>query len=549
LLSFAIEYKFFGLNPLVYHITNLLLHLINVLMVFRLLRMLKLDPVPAAIAALIWSIHPMRVESVAWVTERKDLLYSLFFLPSLIFYIKSIQVKEKHHFYTLLSISFFLLSLLSKIQAVVLPLCLLLIDYYFERPLKFNLIVRKIPYFVLALVIGLIGINFLKAESVVKFNDNLLPLSYRLMYGLYALSSYLVKFVYPFHLSALYPYSVGPGQNFPAIYYVNLLLLPLLAFAVFRSTKCTRIVAFGTLFFLVNVVFMLQILRAGTTYLSDRYTYMAYIGLSFLAGSAFQHLSSNKWLIRMAYAVVSIYLAVMVIGTRERCKIWYNEETLWTNVIKQYPGQHILPYLNRADFYKRTEHYDKSLQDYTIVNKLDPHEVKALVRLGLLKMYRKDYEGAVADYKKAIELKPGILDTYQNLGAIYCIQQKYDSAVAVTLRGIRRGPDFISFYTNLGYYYIEMDKWAEAEESFTACLAREPNDMGSNVGMALLAYHAGQPETAAKYLAKAEKLEPRMKKGMEGINQLEKAGYMYTGKVKQMLTGLFALAHAARPAR
>ena len=158
LLSFAIEYHFFGLAPPPYHISNLLLHLGCTILVFYFFRLLKLNNLYAALGALVFGIHPMHVESVAWITERKDLLYGLFYLCSMIFYLLYIQKQNRRWRLISLSILFFILSLFSKIQAVVLPVSLLLIDYYLKRHFTFKVVLEKIPFFILSLLFGIAGV-------------------------------------------------------------------------------------------------------------------------------------------------------------------------------------------------------------------------------------------------------------------------------------------------------------------------------------------------------------------------------------------------------
>jgi len=538
LLSFAIEYKLFGYDPFAFHFTNLALHIINTVLVFRLFRLLKLDILPAAIATLLWGIHPMRVESVAWVTERKDMLYTLFFLPSVILYIRYIQQNERRVLLYLLSLLLFTFALLSKIQAVALPLCLLALDYYYERPLNVKLILEKIPYFLLALIIGVVGIFVLKVEGILKVNE-VLPLTDRVLYGFFALSTYIVKFFSPIHLCSLYPYTILPGQPFPLIYYLNPLLILLLAFLVYKSACFTRVIVTGILFFLFNIVFMLQILSAGTTYLSDRYTYVAYTGLFFIAGWFIQQMSVKGNRKTLILSVVCLYSVFLIVLTFNRCKVWHDEETLWTDVINKYPEKHITPYFGRGDYYKANGQFDKALVDYEMVHKIDPREMSVMFRLGLTRIALKDYPGAISVYKKIISINPKITDAYQNMGALYCLEKDYDSAIAISLKGIRVDPGNGSFYANLGYYYIEKEDWKKASENYLACLKIDGKNLGANLGMAMVSFTRNDKGAAKNYLQKAQRIEPLMKKGMDGIAELEKSGYVYTDKVKGILAGMF----------
>ena len=254
LLTFAAEYKLFGHNPLPFHITNLILHLLCTLLIFQFLRQLKLNILFAAFGALLAGVHPMRVESVAWITERKDLLYSLFYLASMIAYILYLKAEKRPVRYLILSMFLFALSLFSKIQAVTLPLSLLLIDYYFERPLKLQLILEKVPYIILSLFFGIVGIYILHKEGVLKPSE-FMSFGDRLLYGFFTLSTYIFRFFAPFNLSAIHPYPVSVGNPLPVFYYLNPLIIFFLGFLVYRSFHKTRAIIFGSLFFLFNVFF------------------------------------------------------------------------------------------------------------------------------------------------------------------------------------------------------------------------------------------------------------------------------------------------------
>ncbi|MEI6900727.1 MAG: hypothetical protein WCL00_12685, partial [Bacteroidota bacterium] len=244
LMSLAFDYLLFGLNPVGFHFTNLLLHLLCSFLVFYFLHQLGLKPIYAAFGALLFGIHPMHVESFAWVTERKDLLYGLFFLLSLISYLKYLKEQEKGMKFLVLSLVAFILALFSKIQAVTLPLALLLLDYLFKRPFRLKMMLEKIPFFILSLLFGIVGILMLSNQGALKSNE-MTPLFERFIFGFYALGNYLVKFIAPFFLSSFYPVPKAPFSALPILYYLNLLFLPLVVFLVYRNFRQNRVVVFG----------------------------------------------------------------------------------------------------------------------------------------------------------------------------------------------------------------------------------------------------------------------------------------------------------------
>ncbi len=224
LFSLMAEYHWFGAAPKSYHVINLLFHLLNTALVFYFIKILSQRIEAAIIVSLFFAIHPMHVESVAWIAERKDVLFAFFYLTALIAYVKYTERKKEgkrpaslwFYFFTL---AMFVLSLLSKPTAITLPGLLLLLDYYYDRKLvSFKTILEKIPFFVLSVLVGLaIVTSSGKAQQIppdYSFFD-------RIFLVTYAFAFYIVKLFLPFHLSAFYSYPVFKDNvsTLPAIYY------------------------------------------------------------------------------------------------------------------------------------------------------------------------------------------------------------------------------------------------------------------------------------------------------------------------------------------
>lgn len=220
IFMFALEKHFFGLDPGVFHLTNVLLHVGCTYFFYRLVRWLGLQMWPALFAALIFGLHPMRIESVAWITERKDVLFGIFYFAALVQYVKWYR-SERDPRRLIWIYLLFILSLFSKIQAVALPLSMLAIDYLLARKIRWGLIIEKIPYFALSLLFGLIGIYFLRQQGSLDSSNTQYHFAERIVVGAYSYVVYLVKFIVPFRLSPLYPY---PAQ-LPWFTYVSVPVL------------------------------------------------------------------------------------------------------------------------------------------------------------------------------------------------------------------------------------------------------------------------------------------------------------------------------------
>lgn len=452
--TFAIEKIQFGLDdPASWHLNNVLLHLICVFLVYRLVILLGVGWRGAALTALLFGIHPMRVESVAWVTERKDVLFSAFYLAALIQYIK-----YKHDLKTIRWIwivVFFILSLFSKIQAVSLPLSMLAIDYLIDKNWTLDQlkkrILQKVPLLILSFVFGIIGIYMLNHFGSLSTNDDLTNFNFiqRIFLGAFSFIVYLVKAIVPFRLSPLYPYPA----HFPWYFYPSILIAPSIIYLLYKAyVREQKVLVFGIVFFIVNIIFLLQILGAGQGYLADRFTYMAYLGLFFIAGYYF-----DKWMTQDTFqpailwsvsVITMLMYGYMTIGQN---KIWENSETLWSHVLKYYT-QTTLPYGNRANYYREQKMYPQALSDYTSSLKLKEHQPQVYNSRG--RLYFEAAKGrdtlllALNDYNKAIEYLPKDGEFRINRGATYARLGDIDNAIADFNEGLKLKPDHAVGYLN-----------------------------------------------------------------------------------------------------
>ena len=574
LLTYTIEFSLFGLKAFPYHLTNLILHLICTLLVFRLFRLLKINIFFAAAAAVLFGVHPMRVESVAWIAERKDVLYSLFYLAALVSHVRFIQVDDQSKKQYRLTLLFFFLALLSKIEAVTLPLSMLLIDYYLERPLKFSLIREKIPHFLLSLLFGCLGIFILSRTGLLSVNHEI-GFADRLFYGLFTLTCYIFKFLIPYQQSAIYPYPVASGHSLPWLLYVNPVVIAGMGFLLYKTLKFTRSLIFGALFFLVNVIFLLQILAAGNAYLADRYTYIAYIGLIFMMTWGLEQFVKNK---KGRQTIVSfglfVVITIFMVMTFNRCEVWKNGITLWTDVIEQFPGKSVAPYSNRGIAYTKTgdwenaftdftkaisinpkypESYsnrgevyanlgqtDNAIVDFTSALKLDPTLKTVLHNRGVAYGALGQYDKAVTDLNHAIKIDPKYISAYNNLSIIYCLKNQVDSAIKICIDGLKVNPDIPVLQAGLGNCYLEKADISNAELHYKNCLKTDERNLDALLGMAVVSYMKNELGYAKGYLEQAQMVEPALSNGMEGIDQLEKAGYLFSKGKKEVLARLYA---------
>jgi len=469
MLGYAIEYQFFGLNATGYHVINLLLHVINVLLVFYTVFYLSNKAIVALIACLFFGIHPMHVESVAWASELKDLLYSLFFLASYIFYIK--YLKEQHKRFYFFSLLLFLCSLLSKGMAVSLPLVLLLTDYFKGRKITRQTIIEKLPFFLLAIIFGIVAVLAQKSSSSIQEITSF-TFFQRIVFASYGFITYLFKLLLPFNLSAFYPYPIKTGESLPAYYYFYPLILLMLVALVVYSFRFSKKFFYSLSFFTATIFLVLQLLPVGDAVMADRYSYIPSIGLFYLAGEGFYWLwnRNNKILSFILAGAFTIFFSV---GTYARCSVWENGLSLWNDVIDKYPTVAVA-YNNRGG---------------TLLNE-------------------KRYEDAIRDFSKAIELRPDFYDAYNNRGILLTEMQRNEEALRDYNKAIEFGPNHAQVYSNRGLLLMEFNKNKEALADFNKAIELQPDYSQAYYNRGLLAMNEGRKEQAYSDYAMAIKLNP-----------------------------------------
>lgn len=517
--SFAVDKMIYGLdNPGGWHLTNLLLHLLCVLLVYRLSILLGLGRWGSILTSLLFAIHPMRVESVAWVTERKDVLYGAFYLGALSLYAKHReQLSAKTTLWILL---LFVLSLLSKIQAVSLPLSMICIDYLATGKLNLKQWISKWPYFLLSLFFGILGVMVLGDQGSLEATTAL-PLWQRFFIGSYSFVVYLIKVVVPYELSPLYPYPASIGWHI----YASMIIAPITIAALWWSyTKERRSIFFGLSFFIVNIVFLLQILGAGQGFLADRFTYIAYFGLFFTAGYAIDKVVDKRTIIAGAIAV---YLAILAGVTFIQNDVWQNSDTLWTHVLKYY-DKTTLPYGNRANYLRDNGQIQRAIADYNQAIALKDNNPQAYNSRG--KLYFNLAKGrdtlllALNDYNKAIEYAPEDGEFYVNRGATYARLGDINKAIEDMDTGIRLKPNHAVGYLNRSVMYNQKGDFVRAVADIDRYLQLRPYnaDMWYEKGRAIR--QTGKPQEAIKAFDRAIDI-----KGDKGIYYYERGrtkGYL-----------------------
>lgn len=471
IFSFAIEHHFFGMDPYVMHLDNLLLHLLATYLVFVLVRKLGLNIFWAGSVALLFGIHPLRVESVVWITERKDVLFTVFYLAALINYCKYKASNELNRRFLYLVFIFFILSLFSKIQAVALPLSIVAIDYFFGKKISLKLFLDKWVFFLISLIAGLAAIYLLGQNNSL---DDVTGFGFldRLFVGAYSFVIYLIKFVYPYFMSPLYPYP----ETVTLWFY--LAMIPSLGYGYllyWAHRKDKRWLVLGLWFFLANIVFMLQILSAGQGFIADRFTYVPFIGLWFSLAYGLQLLIKQKpqWNI-MAYGGLAIYAILLGFQCRQYMPVWKNGHVMWSHVIDHFPNTST-PFGNRGYWLRSNARPQEAITDYNKAIGLSPQKAGFYNSRGRAYFDLGQLAKSLTDYNQAISLNGETAEYYTNRSAALGASNRLQEALADLNKAEQLAPDLVNVYLNRSLVYNQLGDVPKAQKDVQWLLQRLPN--------------------------------------------------------------------------
>lgn len=318
-LSFMVEYQFFGFNPLVFHLDNLLGHIAVVLLVFAFARRLGIGGAASFIAALIFAVHPMKVEAVAWVSARKDILFALFYLLCMHLYWSYLETRKTHLY--ALALAAAVLSLLAKPMAVSIPLILLLLDWYRTGRVEVRMLADKLPFVFCAGMAVVVSYALNAGSSAESIGSGLL-------HWMWCFTFYIWKFAYPWSLSPYYEFPAPAAvTSLPYAFSIAGSLALAVCCWVFRRDK---LFVFAVLFYVCSIFFLLRFEHdRGFSVASDRYMYLSSLGFSLWLGSKAQGMWQTGHIWRILILMV---LALLAVKSFQQCAIWQNSLVFWQSI-------------------------------------------------------------------------------------------------------------------------------------------------------------------------------------------------------------------------
>lgn len=484
IISHAITCKIWGLSdPKPYHVINILLHIFNTAFVYLFIKLLTKQWKAAVVATVLFSVHPLRVESVAWIAERKDVLFAFFYLAGLICYMKYL-LSGKRYWYLFVLLAF-PLSVLSKFAGITFPFSLFLIDIYVRRKITWKSILEKSLFFIIMISAAVNEFSAPAAvESVEKFSAGY-TFTDRFFFSGYSFLFYVIKFILPVNLSAMYPYPFKPDETLPTIYHaapvIALSVLAIFIFAVYKFKNFRYELIFGFLFFLLNIFIVLHFVPfAGNVVMADRYTYLPHVGFCFIAGAWFgNRLSGETGMMKKAkpvlWGLLAVFVIFLIVQTWDRVGAFKNTLTLFTDATEKQPAP--LTYYYRGIVNVGLKDYQAAIRDYDKALELNPKFFIALVERAKSKRSIRDYGGSVSDFDLAISIRPGDKTLYNDRGWVKSSSNDYSGALADFSKAIALQSDFFEAYMNRAFLKTKMKDFIGALDDYTAALKSSPSSV------------------------------------------------------------------------
>jgi len=551
-MTFGLDYLLWGMDPFGYHLTNLLLHSANaVLFYFLALRLLALALSPSAapqealalrlgagVAALLFSIHPLRAESVAWVTERRDVLSAFFFLGALCSYLQvaaSSQSPQRKLAWlggTLLVYSF---SLLSKGAGMTLPVVLVVLDVYPLRRLGggpgkwFGPEARKVwwekaPFLVLGLAAAVVA-ALAQYESGAMLSMERHGLIPRLAQAVFGLAFYLWKTVIPLGLSPLY--------EIPQ--HVQLWDWPILLSGVIVLTVSAGLVMMRRLWpaglatwicYAAILAPTLGAAQSGPQFVADRYSYLSCMGWAILAGAGLyrgwraSRMRPRGRLVFPAVAgVVAIGLAGLAVLTWRQAQVWRNTETLWRYAVSATPESSGAHY-NLALLVEARGKSDEAEQHYRQALEINPAYMRAHNNLGVMLAKQNRLAEAIEHYNKVVKIDPSSAEAHNNLGNALFRRGELDEAVRHYREAVRSDPEYVKAYNGLGIALTNKGNLEEAIASFRMAFDIDPNYASAYLNLGNVLAGRGELEAAMSYYRRALQIEPKLAAAHQALGRI-----------------------------
>ncbi len=506
--SHMLDVSLYGLNPAGHHLTNLLFHAANAALLFLVLLRMTGAPWRSGFVAALFAVHPLHVESVAWVAERKDVLSTFFWLATVWAYLRYLERPRPARYLPVVGL--FAVGLMAKPMLVTLPITLLLLDYWplgrMNPPEGPTGVLReKIPLFALSLASAAITLAAqVKGASAVSLER--IPAAARVSNAFVAAATYVLKTVWPSSLAIYYPHP-GTGQAAWKIAGAALLVVAVTVLAVRRARKSPYL-ATGWFWYLATLVPVIGLVQVGSQSMADRYTYVPLIGLFIAVAWGVPEIVS-RWRFKEPFLGISAgaVLCALAVTASVQLRHWRSDVALFSHAIEVTSGNWLAE-MNLGVALDKLGRPEEAIAHYREAIRIRPDYAEAHYNLGVDMARKGRIDDAIAEYRRTLEIWPDYPYAHNNLGLALERQGKPDDAVAHYRAAIASLPTFALAYNNLGSALGSQGKFDEAMAQFLEAVRIAPNFVKAHYNMGILMARQGKNGEAAAHFREALRLAP-----------------------------------------
>lgn len=548
-ISHMIDVSLYGFNPKGHHLTNIIIHILNTILLFSFLLKGSIDKIKSFIISALFAVHPLNVESIGWISERKNLLAAFFFLLGINLYLNYVKNPLKTNLAMVLAA--YLFGLMSKSNVVTFPIALYLIDIWPLKRIELSinyikenfgrLLKEKLLFLIPVPVFAYLTIVAQKEVSALSTFDSY-PLDQRIAGAMLAYGRYVYQFVFPLKLTAFYPHL---RNNYSIVLLlINILIVCGVLFFFIKLLKKEPLYLTGYLWFICNLLPVIGIIQVGEQGSADRYMYIPMIGLLWIFVYALFYILSRIKIVKIVHIFGFFFVIFLIWGLKahNQCKVWMNSDTLFENMIKESPNP-AQGYINAGLQFKMKKDYLTAVEFYKKAIDADPLKASAYNNLGSALYELKDIKEANKAFKKAVELNPNHPVMVYNLALseellgnkeiakklyqkaleikrtapaprkrlikIYESESSYLDALRLSKEGEKYANYDPEFARETVLILISLERFQEAKEAATERLKIFQDDFALLFLYSLATFRLGEFEEAEIYCAKSLSFNPK----------------------------------------
>ena len=489
-ISHMLDFELFGLNPLGHHLMSLLFHIASTLLLFWVLKRMTAALWPSAFVAALFALHPLHVESVAWVAERKDVLSGFFWMLTMAAYVRyAEQPSFKKYLLVFLA---FVMGLMAKPMLVTLPFVLLLLDYWPLGRLRFQedkeiktcyqiaslrqLITEKIPLFALAAVSSIISFIIQQREGATTMLGTL-SLSSRIANALVSYVTYIVKMIYPTQLAVLYP-RLADGLPIwkPLICFV---VLATVTISVIYTARKRRYLLVGWLWYLGTLVPVIGLVQLGLHAMADRFSYLPSIGIFIMIAWGAAELVAKRPNTRRTVSIAGYAALIILLAcTQAQLRHWRNSLTMSVRALAVTENNYVMENTYGAALLNLGQ-FEQALVQFNNALEIEPRYWPARKHIGMAYLRMGRIDDAIEPFKEVLQIENNLPEVHYNLGAIYFRQGRLDLAVEHCSETLRLIPNHFKARLGLAHIFTEQGKLPQAVEHYYKILEFMPNQVNT----------------------------------------------------------------------